>query len=292
VILPAGPKTSVEFLCDTIESVLYYCEPSTKIAIFDDSAKGHGEILAAKYDRVFSKKTNNGGTFLGWSDFWIKLSRFYLWLAENHRFRFLLRIDDDNLIIGNEPENEARQFLTLNPQVGLLGQIHNMPDGTAVDNSWQKAETERELSWQFALGRPIRKFLVRTKATKRLRSYVQQAQQNGWKLGESVAGGGYFLTKTCIYTLAAKHYLSDNALRGSELSEDHLLTIAVAGAGCGIQDFAGKGQPIAYNLRGLPLGYDELITQGKKIVHSVRRYGLDDEAAVRAHFRALRSRSM
>lgn len=66
-----------------------------------------------------------------------------------------------------------------------------------------------------------------------------------------------------------------------------LLTLA---AGYQIYDFGGPADPLALRWRGLPAHPDDLLANGKLVIHSVRSWGNLAEKEIRDIFKQARAR--
>src|SRR5687767_8602282 len=112
VVLPVGPGEELEFVADTISSVLHYCLPTTEILILDDSGKGLGRRAAGAFERTHSIPSVRsireiGGGYNTLGSFWNQLATAYAYALQSYSFDFILRIDTDSLVIGPEPEADA-----------------------------------------------------------------------------------------------------------------------------------------------------------------------------------------
>ena len=82
-------------------------------------------------------------------------------------------------------------------------------------------------------------------------------------------------------------YRHETVLRESRMGEDVIMSLMCKAAGYDIQDFGRPEHSMALALTELPIAKEEILRQGKTIIHSVKR-GRDGESQedLRAFFRA------
>jgi hypothetical protein len=125
----------------------------------------------------------------------------------------------------------------------------------------------------------------------RFRRILTRALRNGYKLGHSIFGGGFFLSYDCVARLYRAGVLTDPRLAKLRLQEDHITSVCVYSVGMTVGDFSGDGQPVAESWLGLPASPDELLRKNKKLIHSLHGWRDMTESQLRAHFRERRAAS-
>jgi hypothetical protein len=279
VVIPVGPNEVLEYVLDTIDSVIYYTGPSTRIIVVDDSAKGVGAVLQSRVGSVDVVKTprNHGGH----GGLYLTLSLGYLHAYENYEFKVLLKLDADALVIGQRPESDAIKFFEQHPNVGIIGLFGHGTRGEGGDFHWSKSQLAEETRYRSVLRDP---FLWLT-----LRRLIRQARGSGFRPGDYVFGGSYFMSSACVRKLAEGNFLSRKELGRSMLEEDHIFGLLTKAAALDLAEFSTGDLPMALELKRLPLAPEELVAQRKKVTHSVRRWEDRDEAEIRTFFRGLRT---
>jgi len=276
--MPVGPNTPLEFISDTIDSFTYYTNSTYKIIIADDSHQGLGKKIGEIYpglDIIYTKK--NSGSMAG---LYVTLSIAFDYAITNYDFKLLLKLDTDALVIGNEPEIEMLKLVEANPNIGIAGQYPVDYHGKPWDRGWPLARIiNGTMTWRF-IKRPI--------ANVFLRKYYLRALRNGYKTGESVFGGAYFITPHFLETLHRNNLLPSKILGRLNLGEDHLFSLLAKAMGFELGDLCTKNYPFACAWKGLPAAPEELYNTGKKIIHSTRYWNELNEVQIRNFFREKR----
>jgi hypothetical protein len=279
VVIPVGPGEILDFVVDTVHSVIYYTGRQTKIIVVDDSGKGTGasvQGMAPDVDVVTTPRNQglHGGLYL-------TLSQAYVHAHRNYDFQVLLKLDSDALVIGPHPEQDAIRFFREHPGVGIIGRFGHGTAPGINDHHWSKSRLREETHGRSFFRDPIRGLS--------LRRLVRRATANGFRPGDYVFGGSYFMSGACVHRLAEANLLSRRELGRSMLEEDHLFGILTKVAGMELADFCNPDQPAALELKRLPAAPEELVASRKKVTHSVRRWEDLDEVQIRAFFRRLRT---
>ena len=290
VLLPVGPKTNINFLNDTLDSILYYIGSETKtctILVIDDTRDDSLEYLDVDYKTVIRRRAKNypgeenrseaaTGLLFG------KLINALDHIVGSLEFDLLLKIDTDTLIIGESPHLDALDFFDLHPTVGMLGAFQRRGDGTnkRLAMRGKGLQLKREMSFPFCLRN--------LKLRNAIKMLVRQAQKSvGFELGNTVTGGGYFISGKAISDLKQSNKLTDE-LRFSVVSEDTLFALLVASEGYELSDPDLENDFMAINWRGLPMPLEELVAKKKKIVHPVKLDDPDAEEQIRNYFKQFR----
>lgn len=279
VVIPVGPKCRLEFIEDTIRSFVHYTKSSYKIVLADDSQKGTGgkvQQLFPQADVVTMQRSM--GKLCG---LYITLSLAFRHVLKNYHFDVVLRLDTDALIIGEAPEGEAAELFRQDRQIGVAGQYPFDYEGQPWDISWPRRQIEAYTGSYRFFRRPL--------AHSILWLHHRRALKNGYRTGESVFGGACFYSESCLRLLSRKGWLPDARLKNLVLEEDHLFSLLVVSAGMKLGDLS-TGGPMGCAWLDLPASPQELLRDGKKIIHSVRRWKDMDEEAVRNFFRQRRTK--
>lgn len=283
VVMPIGPTCNNDFIKDTIESILFYCQCSLKIILSDDSHNGKGNIIKKSYpdvDVVASEKKYGlaGGLY-------ISLSHAFKYAIDHYTFNSLLRIDTDALVTGLNPQKDAEKMFKDHPNIGIAG-LHKLRsishdfNNNIVDNIWPRNHIMRATcTWRF-IKRPIGNYA--------LRKYFFKALQNDYELGENVFGGAYFMSESLIKKLDGAGMLPDYKLSNSRLEEDHIFSLLAKVLDFDMGDLASGNLPFGVLVKVLPASPEELHRQGKKIIHSTRRWQNMEEPEIRQYFKNIR----
>lgn len=118
VIVPVGPGVRTDFLADTIESVRAYLGRSYFIVLLNDSGKAIAKgLLAFDEGIVFDTHGPNGG--LG--ELFVCKCLGIKYAVERFRFRAILALDTDALIIGPSPDVDGIRYFEAHPNAAILG---------------------------------------------------------------------------------------------------------------------------------------------------------------------------
>lgn len=264
VVMPVGPDNSG---VDTIESVLHYCTPSVIVLAVDDSRLPETASRLNSIDPRVVRLASSGFPGIRGGLF-VSLAAAYRHAVEHYRFQTLLRLDTDALVIGANPEADARAAFDDDPQVGMLGSHRIHADGS--ERSFKPAVT---LISREAGIRGISEF----HRWRVLRGWLRDAARHGYELGEHALGAASFQSYACVRAIAdAGHLDRAGVMKSSGISEDHLFGILTYATGFGIGDLASGRRPLGISWRGLPDSPNDLVLRGKKIIHSVKNDALPE----------------
>ena len=279
VIVPIGPNSSADFIADTIESFIFYTRSAYKIIFVDDSYQQVGEQVKNIFpeaDIIYTPKPMGG-----MSGLYINLAHAYKYSLEHYDFDLIFKLDTDALIIGKEPEKEALQMFKNYPEIGIAGQYPYQYSGKPWDRGWPRARIlNGTLSWRY-FRRPVANIL--------LRKLFIKAIDNGYRPGESVFGGAYYISKNALMKLDNEGLLPFNKLKNLNLGEDHLFALLIKSSGFHLGDLSSGNLPFACAWKGLPASPEELYFRKKKIIHSVRRWANMTENDIRNYYKEKRS---
>jgi hypothetical protein len=279
VVIPVGPNSVIEFVKDTVDSFTFYTGSSYKIIFVDDSHQGLGDQLKNIFpeaDIIRSEKPMGG-----WAGLYLMLARAFHHALENYHFDVLLKLDTDALVIGSYPEREALNLFKADPRTGIAGQYPNDYDGKPWDVGWPRDRVlNGATTWRF-IKRPIANIFLR-------KEYLK-AIKNGYRAGESVFGGAYFMSKALLVALAQNRSLPNYNFRTLNMGEDHLFGLLAKAVGFHLGDLSSGSLPFACAWKGLPASPEELMKKGKKIIHSTRNWQNLKEEEIRTWFKEERS---
>jgi len=277
IIIPCGP--GAEAALDTADSVEHYCpEPHDVVFVDDCTSDGTYEaLLAAKRPNwhILRNEKRNGYSRL------VNTVCFGLhYITGNLPCKCTLKLDTDSLVIGSGVITDAMAYMESHPKVGMFGVYEVDYNGPRNFTAHKNQMDNALLWWRAALGlRPSWVKLLRT------------AESKGYRRGENVSGGGYFMTWPCLDSITRLGYLdvpyswynpvsqfcltavSKMTRRPLQswisLAEDVYFSMATVAAGYKLGHFAAPDGPICVALRGLPYPAKELWNRGYKIVHGV-----------------------
>jgi len=277
IIIPCGP--GAEAALDTADSVEHYCpEPHDVVFVDDCTSDGTYEaLLAAKRPNwhILRNEKRNGFLRL------VHTLCFGLrYIQKDIRSPCILKLDTDSLLIRPGVVSDALRYMKANPDVGLFG-VYEVDYNKPRDFTAHKTQMDNALKWWRAvLG--LRPSWVR---------FLHTAESKGYRRGENVSGGAYFMTWPCLdsitrlgyldvpyswynpitqFCLTAVSKITGRPLQSwNRLAEDVYFSMATVAAGYKLGHFAAPDGPICIALRGLPYPAKELWNRGYKVVHGV-----------------------
>lgn len=279
VLIPVGPGTSVEFLQDTVDSIVVYGIPGHRILLADDSGQGvcdriKGVDVMSIRDAADKTRRTVTSAFFG------KVCQGIGHSVKNYDFEVLLRIDADALMVNSGSEHAAIDHFSKNPRVGQIGSYRMRCDGQARDFSWPANNMRNEQRYSL-----IPKKRALALSMKRLIS-----EAKNYELGEHVIAPGSFMSRAAVEAVVKHPLFGHKSFGITKLGDDHLTSLMVMACGFSLGDFATGDKPLGIWLRKIEWPPEELVQRGKAIVHSVRGYQELGEGAVRERFRKLRSK--
>ncbi len=279
VVIPVGPNEAFDYVLDTIDSVIHYTGAERKIILLDDTGgKDTCDVLQSQLPDLDVVKTPRN--YGGGGGLYLTLSLGYLHAYKNYDFKVLLKLDTDALVIGEKPEEDAIDFFARHSNVGIIGHYRFGITSDVDDDHWSISQLNEESR---------RKSLFRDSILcLSLRRLLRQARANGFKLGDYVFGGSYFMSAECVHRLAERNLLFRKELGRSLLEEDHIFGLLAKAVGLELADFASGELPMGMEHKGLPCAPHELVTKKKKVIHSTRRWEDLGEEEIRKFFRETR----
>lgn len=275
VVIPVGPDTAVHYVKDTIDSYRFYSTTSFKIIISDDSHQDIGEVLKGIYPEAYVIKTAK--PMGGWAGLYLNEATSFRHAVINYEFKALLKLDTDALVIARGADEEALELFDTHPRIGMAGQYPNDYDGKPWDTGWPR---DRILN-----GATTWKYFRRPLANWHLRKLYSKARDHNYRAGESVFGGAYFMSYSCLAKLLEEGLLPNKMLGRLNLGEDHIFSLLVKSIGYHLGSLSSREKGFALGWKGLPASPETLRNEGKKIIHSTRCWNGMNEESIRNYFR-------
>jgi len=255
VVIPVGP--GARSALDTLASVDYYCsEPHDVIIVDDSTTDGTYEAMLKEqrpHWRILRNPLNMGRFRLVQT-----LCSAYRSVLSATDCGLVLRLDQDALIIKPGVLSDALCYAKMNPTVGLFG-VYTQDYDRPRSFECHEKNIKREISWP-------RKIIGRRPYWTNL---LLMAEQRGYKRGDNVFGGAYFLTRDALLAMERIGALNVPYRWNSRLMEDIYFSMAVVAAGFDLGHFAAPDGPLCLEWEGLPYPAGELIKSPYKVVHSV-----------------------
>lgn len=270
-----------DILLDTIRSVEYYVKEKHHIIAIDDFSPSRlDERLRKEMPRitVLRNPRRQGGR----SGLYITQASACKHALDNFNFGIYIKMDTDALMCGSGLVTEALARLKAAPRVGMLGSYTARADNKP--RNWYR--------WKAVLlyeSSPIRRLL---KKPVLWGDTIKAARKQGYDLGENVLGGCYIISSRCLEAMRTRGYLDyeyDNVLTHSTMGEDVIYSLYCKASGFDIADFGRPGDPMVIALDVVPMTKEEVMAEGKSIIHSVKK-GLKGETQeeLREYFRSFR----
>ena len=248
---------AIDTIKDTIDSINYYCPEKFNLIFVDDlSTDGSFEYLKGLNCERIHVLLNNKKNDL--SKLTLSLCNAYLYALNNIKFDLLLRMDQDTLIIKQHLLSDAMNFSTSHLRCGMFG-IYDTDYNRPRNFKYHTKKILKEISlWRRSLH-----------LTPAWLNIYKLALGNGYRPGENVFGGGYFLTRIALEKMEQINALTFNRPWMSTLDEDIYFSMATMAAGYNLGHFAAPDGPICMDWRGLPYSAITLHNSKYKLVHSV-----------------------
>src|SRR5262245_38040423 len=106
VVMPVGPLSDPVFVHDTIASV-YRHMPEAALVIADNTKAGLQPFAADAPQPIEYLRFPSDGTWSAFGQLSFNLTRCFQWILAAYEFEVVLRLDDDALVIGAEPDADA-----------------------------------------------------------------------------------------------------------------------------------------------------------------------------------------
>jgi hypothetical protein len=278
VLIPVGPRSDPTFANDTIASVFSQMS-DVAVVVADNTRDGLDPFASRQPWPIEYVRFPSTGRSTTLGQLYVNLTRCFDRILDTYDFEVLLRLDDDALVIGPDPDADAVSYFASHPHVGCLGSFRYTCTGYARSFARPAQTLHHELSSIAALRHP-RRWMA-------LRGLYALARRHGYEDGEHCLGAACFFSHAALTAMRAKGLFANPALATTSLGDDHIYGLLVRAAGFEIDDFATGPHPLGVALRGLPMSPGELIGSGKKIVHSLKDHDGKSQADLRGEFRRL-----
>ena len=265
IVVPMGE--GVETALDTLASVEHYCTESHLVVVVDDcTGDGTYRALLAErkpHWRILRNKRRLGRFRLAQS-----LCVGYRYVLSETECDLILRLDQDALLIKPGVIIDARIYAKANPSVGLFGvwlHDYNRPRSFECH--------ERLITNELSLRRKL------LGLGPHWADLLLSAEKNGYKRGDNVFGGAYFITRAALEKVKELGALDIPYRWNSRLMEDVYFSMATVAAGFALGHFGAPEGPLCLEWQGLPYPAAELAKSNYKIVHSVDKGKNTDRAS-------------
>jgi glycosyltransferase involved in cell wall biosynthesis len=277
ILIPCGPCSKT--ILDTAESIDHYCSEPHEIVFVDDcTSDGTYDVLLAaerpNWHILRNKKRHGFLRLVHTLCFGLR------YIQEHFVYQCVLKLDADSLMTGSGVLSDAFSYMKMHLDVGMFG-VYEVDYNKPRTFTAHKQQMDNALAWW----RPL--VGLRPAWT----TILQVAESKGYRRGENVSGGGYFITKRCLDTISHLGYLNVpyrwyspvvqfclDTIEGAvgkhlpyswhgRLAEDVYFSMSTVAAGYKLGHFAAPDGPICVAPRGLPYPAKELLSYGYKIVH-------------------------
>lgn len=281
IIIPCGPCS--EIILDTAESIDHYCAEPHEIVFVDDCTEDgtYEALMSSKQPHWHILRNEKPNGILRLVHTVCSALRY---VRENFTYQYVLKLDTDSLMIGSGVLSDAAKYMKSNPHVGMFGVYEVDYDGPRTFTEHRKQMDRASKWWRPLVG--LKPSWV---------NMLQIAESKGYRRGENISGGGYFMTRQCLDAIAGLGYLnvpyswynsviqcfidaiesirrkSLRKRRRGRIAEDVYFSMATVASGFKLGHFAAPDGPICVALRGLPYPAKELLHHGYKIVHEPDR---------------------
>lgn len=283
IVMPIGPNANPDFISDSLQSIQYYITSPYQVILADDSQKGLGEEIKKRFPDIAVLPTHkNLGKVAG---LYINLSNAYKYALDHYEFDALLKMDDDALIVGRDPQTAAIDCFEQDPKAGMAGrhitrQFSADALGHVHDNYWPRKQLLKDTcSWKI-IRRPMANLI--------LRKVFFRAVRNGYEIGENIQGGAYFISPACLQQLDREGFLPNYTLGKANFGEDLMFSLLTRAIDFQLVDLSGDGLPFGIAWKGLPASPETLHQRNKKIIHSTRFWQNLGEKEIRDYFHQYR----
>lgn len=256
ILIPCGPHSGDNAI-EAAESVEAYSRIPYEIVFVDDCTEDgtYEKLFSQKrhcWHIVRSRKRNKYARLVQ------TLSLGYRYINRSLSGRCILKMDTDALVTGHGIFKEALAFMDANRSVGMYGVFR-----TDFNRKRSFATHANQINAETTLWRRV---LHRAPSWLDL---LRRAESNGYKRGENVFGGAYFITRKCLQAIDKLGGLDVPYNWHSRLAEDVYFSMATVAAGYTLGHFAAPEGPLCMEHRGLPYPAREIVARGYKITHSV-----------------------
>jgi len=265
-------------LLDTLRSIDRYVQESHHVIAVDDCSDGRldEELRRLRPDVTVLRNPRKHG---GRSGLYVTMSSACKRALDRFSFKVFMKMDTDALMVGHGLVTQAIRYFEDHPEAGILGSYHVRADGRR--RSW--------LKWKLGFlyeSSPLRALWGRKPLW---RDPIRMARGRAYDMGENVLGGAYLLRRECLESMRRLHLLDyeyETILSESRIGDEIIFSLMCKAAGFDLHDFGAPQHSMALALTELPLSKEEILRQGKTVIHSVKRgKGGESQEELRAFFR-------
>lgn len=253
--MPVGPGK--DSALDTLQSVETFCpEPHVVLIVDDHTFDGTYEALCAARKpnwQIFRNERPHGILRLVHT-----LCYAYKQVLSSTESELILRLDQDALMIKPGLFAEALAFMEDNPTVGLFG-VHEVDYNRPRHFDSHRRLFDSEAAW-------YRRWIGQRPSWM---EFLKIAEVKGYRRGENVFGGAYFITRPCLEVAMKMGALTVPWRWHSKIQEDVYFSMVAVAAGFRMGHFAAPDGPLCMEWRGLPFPAATLAASKYKLVHSV-----------------------
>jgi hypothetical protein len=267
-VIPAGPG-HWPGLREALDSIAHYEGDDTKVVVVDDATEDcRARVVRSEFpetDVVRMLWPSTGPP----RDFWA-VARGLRHAVTHYEFDVLGKIDTDALLTGPRPADAARELFERDPGVGMAGTHLVRGDGEPEDYSFDAWVLPHTLRW-----------------SRSMRAMVGRAREGGYS-GVRV-NGIYYLAPAMLRAAEARGDLSWRPPWWTQLGEDFCVAMITLANGYGFGSLGGPGEPLIVAPNFLPLSKEDVLKEGKLLVHSTRLgFNGESEEELYRYFRAAR----
>lgn len=298
VIVPVGPgREEKDRVSDLLDSLFHYEPHGGKILIVDDEPDGPRslDVCVPENCSLHVIRNPRKGRGDGWAGgLCVAVCSALKWFMEQQEeCDFYLRLDTDSLVINEFKQEISSQFQRV-PESGILGTFSKYPNGKQrlphnYSHTIVKRLVKKVTKWvAFSRKKGIK---IKFKRKDRLiRKIVNKAICNGYKLGYYVQGGGYAIRKKLVGSLHNELLTDPLKFVNLPFGEDVWMTIAAYYAEFEVSNFNQRGEPFGVQNSEIPGSCDQLVKEGRSILHSVEDGPNKGEEKIRSYFRSRRQK--
>lgn len=261
-----------EWLADSIQAVQASDGPDTQIVVIDDGSVDTREsVVRARFPEVEVVRLPfpTGGPPSGWNAMRTGIRH----AVDNYDFGLYVKMDTDAVFTGPDFSDAVLGRLDRSERPGVAGSCDLRCDGVEEDRRFH----------QLILAREIRR-------NRPLHAAYDQALRAGWRAGEVVQGGTLCITPEAAREVRAEGWLDWRRPWSSQLPDDLLITMFIAGQGYELVSLGDPDGIFAIGNKYIPLSKEEVVAGPWVVAHSTRAdVAGTPEPALRAFFREHRA---
>ena len=277
----------IDGLIDLIDSINYYIKDSYAIVCVNDCKRNENahllkELFESEKLINFVPKYQHDQAPNAYGSLWCNLYQGMEYAIKHLTFDYLIKMDTDALVTGNELPKKINEYFMRDRAIGLIGSYRIRADG----------EKRTRWRWVFYL---LYLVYFRKQLSRKSRIWkvcLPRARKNGYSLGESVLGGAYIFSYACIHRMLKLYpcdIIKNDKIYLSGIGEDVIFGLLTYASDFKIGEFGSPEDPAVIAQKHLPISKKNVILFEKQIIHSVNK-GNDGESEedVRAFFKFYR----